>query len=63
MAMINTPKPSTTLTNITKVSFAELWSTITTTWSSEVRDWQTTGSLFLNTTKSSSSIINTAKPV
>ena len=49
MALTNVSKPTTTLTNITKVSFAELWSTILTTWDSEPRTWDATGSLFVNT--------------
>ena len=60
--MINTPKPSTSLVNTSKVSFAELWSTITTTWASETRTWADTGSLFDNTAKVTSSMTNIAKP-
>jgi len=62
MPTLNTSKPTTTITNTARVSFGELWSTITTSWSSEVRDWLTTGSLFTNTTKQSSSITNSSKP-
>lgn len=36
------------MTNTTKVSFGETWTTITTTWSSEIRTWLATGSLFTN---------------
>ena len=39
----------TPITNTTKVSFAELWSTITTTWATETRTWLETGSLMNNT--------------
>lgn len=39
MALINESKPSTSLANATKVSFAELWSTITTTYATETRTW------------------------
>src|SRR5574343_1513010 len=38
----------TPVTNVTKVSFAELWSTITTTWASETRTWLDTGSIIEN---------------
>lgn len=38
----------TPFTNTTKVSFAELWSTITTTWASETRTWADTASLMDN---------------
>ena len=63
MALTNVSKPTTTLTNITKVSFAELWSTILTTWDSEPRTWDATGSLFINPSKPTTSITNSAKPV
>ena len=36
------------MTNADKVSFAELWSTITTTWDSETRNWDECVSLFHN---------------
>jgi len=40
----------TPVTNTSKVSFAELWSTITTTWANETRTWLDMGSLIENTT-------------
>lgn len=58
----NTSKPTTSLTNQAKPNFAELWSTITTTWASETRTWMDTGSLFDNITKPSNSITNINKP-
>jgi len=63
MALTNVSKPTTTLMNTDKVSFAELWSTITTTWTSEPRTWDATGSLFINPSKPTTSITNSAKPV
>jgi hypothetical protein len=51
MALTNVSKPSTSLTNTTKVSFAELWSTITTTWASETRTWADCASLIDNLAK------------
>lgn len=60
--MNNTSKPSTSVVNTTKVSFAELWSTILTTWASETRTWDETGSLIDNTTRATSSMTNVAKP-
>lgn len=62
MTITNTVKPSDSITNIAKVSFAELWSTILTTWSAETRTWAGTGSLFTNITRQSSTLTNTAKP-
>lgn len=62
MAITNTTKPTTTLTNTTKVSFAEIWATILTTWATETRTWLAAGSLFTNATKQTSSVTNTSKP-
>jgi len=61
--MENISKPSSsTYSNTGKPAFAELWSTITTTWATETRTWQDMASIMDNTTKQSSSIVNTAKP-
>lgn len=63
MAIIGIAKPSSaSITGITKPSFQELWSTITTTWASETRTWQETGTLFTGTAKPSTTIIGIAKP-
>jgi hypothetical protein len=51
MALTNETKPTTTLTNITRVAFAELWSLISTTWASETRTWSECGSLLTTETK------------
>lgn len=48
MAITNTSKPSTSFSSVTKPSFAELWSTITTTWATETRTWQETETLIDN---------------
>lgn len=48
MSITNVSKPSTTLTNVTKVSFAETWGAITTTWASETRVWFETSSIIEN---------------
>ena len=63
MSLINTSKPTTALTNATKASFAELWSTITSTWASETRTWDMTGSLFTNPSKPTTTFSNVSKPV
>jgi hypothetical protein len=62
MALTNTTKPSTTFTNASKASDAELWSTIATTWASETRTWDQCISLFDNTGKPTTAFTNTAKP-
>lgn len=46
--MINESKPTTTLTNTTKVSIAETWGAIATTWASETRTWLDCASLIDN---------------
>lgn len=60
--MTNDSKPTTTLTNSSKVSFGETWGAIQTTWASETRTWADCISLIDNTSRTSSSITNIAKP-
>lgn len=48
MSVTNVSKPSTALTNTTKVSGAETWATITTTWASETRTWNDVQQLIEN---------------
>lgn len=60
--MINADKPTTTLANTTKVSFAETWGAIQTTWATETRTWADCASLIDNTSKPSTSITNVSKP-
>ena len=50
------------MTNVDKVSFAELWSTITTTWATETRTWDECISLFDNSSKPTTAITNVSKP-
>lgn len=51
MSLVNVSKPTTSLTNSTKASFAELWSTITTTWATETRTWLDMSSIIDNVSK------------
>ena len=62
MSITNTSKPTTSLTNSARPNFAELWSTILTTWASETRTWADVVSLFDNISRPSTSITNVAKP-
>ena len=62
MSITNISKPTTTFANITKVSFAELWSTILTTWAAETRTWAQCVSLFSDTAKPTTTFVNVAKP-
>lgn len=50
------------MTNVDKVSFAELWSTITTSWASETRTWLDVSSLIDNVSKPTTTITNISKP-
>ncbi len=59
----NTPKPTGSVNNVSKVKDFETWATILTTWGTETRTWLETGSLLQNTSKPTGSINNTAKPV
>lgn len=62
MALVNISKPSTTLTNATRIGGAETWASIPTTWASETRTWADCISLFDNLSKVSSALINVGKP-
>lgn len=62
MAITNTAKPTTTLTNQTRIGTGETWASIETTWAAETRAWEDFASLFTNITKQSSTITNVAKP-
>jgi hypothetical protein len=62
MAITNTSKPSSSITNSAKVASYETWNTITTTWATETRTWDDCQSLFEGFAKPVTSITNTAKP-
>jgi len=62
MAITNISKPSSSMTNQTKINIGESWATILTTWASETRSWGDMASLIDNITKISSSITNIARP-
>lgn len=62
MSLTNMSKPSTSLTNSSKVFDYETWATIPTTFATETRTWIDCISLIDNSSKISSSIINQAKP-
>lgn len=62
MSITNVSKPSTSLTNASKVFDYETWATIQTQWQNESRTWQETISTMDNQTKVSASITNVNKP-
>lgn len=59
---ITSPRPAASIINAVKVSFAELWSTITSSWATETRSWVATNSLITDTAKPSTTITNVSKP-
>ncbi len=62
MAIINTSKPTTSITNTTnRVVSYETWDTNISTWNSETRTWDQMGTTWSNTSKPVTSIINISK--
>jgi len=62
MSITNQSKPSTSLSNATKVVGYETWDSNTSTWDTETRTWDEMGTTWTNTSKVSSAITNTNKP-
>ncbi len=60
--MINTAKPTTSITNISKIDYQETWDSNTSTWNTETRTWNDTASKMTNTSKPSTTITNLTKP-
>lgn len=61
--MINTSKPSSSMTNSAKVNIGETWATDLNTWNAELRTWAATVSIITNTARVSSSMTNIARPI
>lgn len=62
MALTNTTKPSTSITNTSRVASFMTWANIETTWSTETNTWLSVSALLDNTAKVSPGITNTPKP-
>lgn len=62
MAITNTTKPTPSVTNSSKINIGETWNSIVTTWATEIRTWDATGSLIANITKITSAITNVVRP-
>lgn len=62
MALTNVSKPSTSLTNTTKINIGLTWDANLLQWQNETRTWDDTISVIDNATRISSTIINTSKP-
>ena len=58
MSITNLSKPTTSITNSSKISHEETWDTNTTTWDTETRAWNDMGSKVTNSTLGTSSLWN-----
>jgi hypothetical protein len=58
----NTDRPTTTITNTTRVPSGETWAIITTTWAAETRTWAESGSFITPTARPTTVITNLDKP-
>ena len=56
MSIINQSKPTTSLTNPTKVVSYETWDSNITTWNTETRTWNEMGTIWSNQTLSTDPI-------
>lgn len=62
MAITNQSKPTTSVTNQTKVSIGESWDTNITSWNTETRSWNDMFSFIDNQSRQTSTITNVNKP-
>lgn len=62
MSITNVDKPTSSVTNTTKINIGETWGSITTSWATETRQWSQFASLLTNNARQSSTIVNTSKP-
>jgi hypothetical protein len=60
--MINTNKPTTSVTNNAKPFNGVAWDTWTVAWEDETRTWDELAEIMQNTSKPSSSITNSNRP-
>jgi hypothetical protein len=60
--MINETRPSSSISNSSKVLGGETWDSNPNTWTAETRTWDESGTLWTNNSRPSSSIINQDKP-
>lgn len=62
MAIVNTTKQSSSMTNLSRASIEETWDSNTTTWNTETRTWNDMASIVDNIARQSNSITNVIKP-
>lgn len=62
MSITNQSKPTTSVSNSSKIESEVTWNTNTTTWNTEVRTWDAMGSTITNNSKTTTTITNQSKP-
>jgi len=62
MAIENVSKPSSSISNATKINIGLTWDADTLQWQNESRTWDATVSVIDNTARVTSSITNSSKP-
>ena len=62
MSITNQSKPTSSISNSTKINIGEVWNTDLNTWNAESRTWNDMQSKINNSTKITSSITNQSKP-
>lgn len=60
--MINTSKPTTSITNGNRIQSYNTWDFNTSTWDSETRTWDEMGTNMTNSSRPTTVISNTSKP-
>ena len=63
MSITNETKPTTSLTNSTRINIGETWGSDLNTWDEELRTWAATISIISNSARTSSGMTNIAKPI
>ena len=63
MSITNETKPTTALTNSTRINIGETWGSDLNIWSAELRTWGATISIISNVARTSSSMTNMSKPI
>lgn len=61
MTISNTTKPSSSMTNSTRINIGETWDSNVSSWDTETRSWDEMASIITNSTRVSSSMTNIPK--
>ena len=62
MSIVNISKPSSSISNSSKINIGETWDSNDNQWQNEARTWDSTVSIISNSTRTSSSMTNLARP-